>query len=101
MLKAEGRAAAGARSTAAAEATWIVADYLDVVLHVFTPEAREYYELEDLWGDVPSVELEPSRPSSEGLTPRGSDPTGRGARRFCGNSPLRGQSLRAAERRYT
>ena len=35
------------------EATWIVADYLDVVLHVFTPEAREYYRLEDLWGDVP------------------------------------------------
>jgi ribosome-associated protein len=40
------------------EATWIVADYLDVVLHVFTPEARDYYRLEDLWGDVPEVELE-------------------------------------------
>ena len=40
------------------EATWIVADYLDVVLHVFTPELRAYYRLEDLWGDVPSVELE-------------------------------------------
>jgi ribosome-associated protein len=40
------------------EAKWIVADYLDVVLHVFTPEAREFYALEDLWGDVPSVELE-------------------------------------------
>ena len=39
------------------EASWIIADYLDVVLHVFTPEAREYYRLEDLWGDVPSVEL--------------------------------------------
>jgi ribosome-associated protein len=39
------------------EATWIVADYLDVVLHIFTPEARDYYRLEDLWGDVPSVEL--------------------------------------------
>ncbi len=35
------------------EATWIVADYIDVVLHVFTPEAREYYRLEDLWDDVP------------------------------------------------
>ena len=42
----------------AAEARWIVADYLDVVLHVFTPEAREYYALEDLWGDVPSVSVE-------------------------------------------
>ena len=40
------------------EATWVVADYLDVVLHVFTPEAREYYNLEDLWGDVPSVSVE-------------------------------------------
>jgi ribosome-associated protein len=39
------------------EGTWIVADYLDVVLHVFTPEARGYYQLEDLWGDVPVVEL--------------------------------------------
>jgi ribosome-associated protein len=42
----------------ASEASWIVADYLDVVLHVFTPEARAFYRLEDLWGDVPSVELE-------------------------------------------
>jgi ribosome-associated protein len=40
------------------EGTWILADYLDVVLHVFTPEAREYYKLEELWNDVPEVELE-------------------------------------------
>ena len=40
------------------EATWIVADYLDVVLHVFTPDARAFYALEDLWGDVPAVEVE-------------------------------------------
>jgi ribosome-associated protein len=40
------------------ESRWIVADYLDVVLHVFTPETRSYYRLEQLWGDVPSVELE-------------------------------------------
>ena len=39
------------------EGTWILADYLDVVLHVFTPEARGYYRLEALWGDVPSVEV--------------------------------------------
>ena len=42
----------------AQEGTWILADYLDVVLHVFTPEARSYYKLEDLWGDVPAVELD-------------------------------------------
>jgi ribosome-associated protein len=40
------------------ESTWIVADYLDVVVHVFTPDLRAYYRLEDLWGDVPSIELE-------------------------------------------
>jgi len=39
------------------EAASVVADFLDVVLHVFTPETRQYYRLEDLWSDVPSVEL--------------------------------------------
>jgi ribosome-associated protein len=40
------------------EGAWIIADYLDVVLHVFTPDARGFYRLEDLWGDVPAVELD-------------------------------------------
>ena len=40
-----------------AEASWIVGDYLDVVLHVFTPEMRARYRLEDLWADVPSVDV--------------------------------------------
>ena len=35
------------------EASWILMDYLDVVLHVFTPEAREFYRLEQLWGEAP------------------------------------------------
>jgi ribosome-associated protein len=35
------------------ESTWVVGDYVDVVLHVFTPEAREFYRLEELWDDVP------------------------------------------------
>ena len=42
----------------AAEAVWIIADYLDVVLHVFTPDTRDFYRLEDLWGDVPAVDVE-------------------------------------------
>jgi ribosome-associated protein len=47
------------RSTAGVgESSWIVADYLDVVLHLFTPETRGFYRLEQLWSDVPSVELE-------------------------------------------
>ena len=33
---------------------WILMDYLDVVVHVFTPETREYYRLEQLWGEAPS-----------------------------------------------
>lgn len=46
------------RSTeGAAEATWIIGDYVDVVLHVFTPEARAFYRLEDLWDDVPHETL--------------------------------------------
>ncbi len=40
------------------QGTWILADYLDVVLHVFTPEARGFYKLEELWGDVPEVALD-------------------------------------------
>jgi ribosome-associated protein len=36
------------------EATWILMDYLDVVVHIFTPEARDFYRLEQLWGEVPA-----------------------------------------------
>ena len=40
------------------DAGWTILDYLDCVLHVFTPEARERYALEDLWRDAPRLELE-------------------------------------------
>jgi ribosome-associated protein len=36
------------------EARWILLDYLDCVVHIFTPEAREYYRLEQLWGEAPA-----------------------------------------------
>lgn len=42
----------------AQEATWIIGDYVDVVLHVFTPEARAFYRLEELWDDVPQETVE-------------------------------------------
>ena len=42
----------------AREGAWIVADYIDVVLHVFTPDAREFYRLEELWSDVPAVDVD-------------------------------------------
>ena len=38
-------------------AGWIVLDFLDAVLHVFTAEARERYQLEDLWREAPRLEL--------------------------------------------
>ena len=40
------------------EARWVLMDYLDVVVHIFTPEARDFYRLEQLWGEVPSRTLE-------------------------------------------
>jgi ribosome-associated protein len=42
------------RTEGARESRWILLDYLDVVVHIFTPEAREYYRLEQLWGEAPA-----------------------------------------------
>jgi ribosome-associated protein len=39
------------------EGEWILLDYLDCVLHVFTPEARVFYRLEHLWGQVPQRQV--------------------------------------------
>jgi len=33
---------------------WILMDYMDVVVHIFTPETRDYYRLEQLWGEAPA-----------------------------------------------
>jgi len=38
---------------------WICEDYGDVVLHVFSPDMRELYDLENLWGDAPRVDWQP------------------------------------------
>ena len=37
------------------ESTWIVVDYVDVVVHLFNEERRAYYDLDALWGDCPKV----------------------------------------------
>lgn len=40
-----------------AEAEWVLLDYLDFVVHVFTADRRDYYGLEKLWSDAPRLEL--------------------------------------------
>jgi ribosome-associated protein len=44
------------------ERRWILLDYGDVIVHVMVPEVREYYRLEQLWGDAKELELELSPP---------------------------------------
>ncbi|MEE0845064.1 MAG: ribosome silencing factor [Eggerthellaceae bacterium] len=39
------------------DGSWSLLDYGDVVVHVFMPEAREYYRLEELWNDAPALDL--------------------------------------------
>ncbi len=43
---------------------WVVLDYLDCILHVFTTEARERYQLEDLWREAPRLELDLDAPEA-------------------------------------
>lgn len=38
--------------------TWILIDYITVVVHIFLPRVREFYQLEGLWGDAPSRALQ-------------------------------------------
>ncbi len=47
-----------ARVEGVQEAEWVLMDYLDAVLHVFTPELRERYRLETLWGEAEQLELD-------------------------------------------
>jgi len=37
---------------------WVLMDYVGLIVHVFLGEVREFYQLERLWGDAPSFELE-------------------------------------------
>lgn len=38
-------------------ARWVLLDYIDFVVHVFHPSARDFYQLENLWGDAPRMEV--------------------------------------------
>ncbi len=46
-----------------AEATWVLMDYSDVVVHIFDEQARSYYSLDRLWGDAPRVPLSLKAPA--------------------------------------
>ncbi len=49
------------------EGRWTLIDYGDFVVHVFSPEDRAYYALEDIWGDAPRLDWqEPSESAAEG-----------------------------------
>lgn len=47
------------------DGSWVLLDYVDVIVHVFTPEAREFYRLESLWGQVPQETIEDEGPSAQ------------------------------------
>jgi ribosome-associated protein len=46
------------------DAGWTILDYLDCVLHVFTPEARQRYALEELWHEAPRLEVDFDAPEA-------------------------------------
>jgi ribosome-associated protein len=42
------------------DATWVLLDYGDLVIHVFDQETRAFYDLERLWGDAPRTDFDPA-----------------------------------------
>ena len=41
------------------QAEWVLADYGDLLVHIFSPKAREYYSLERLWRNAKTIEIPP------------------------------------------
>ena len=44
---------------------WVLMDYINVVIHIFLPEYRSFYDLERLWGDADSYRIEDKKPNEE------------------------------------
>ena len=55
QLRLETPPVAAHRRAGSAESEWLVLDYFDFVVHLFTPQMRSYYALEQLWKDAPVV----------------------------------------------
>ena len=55
------------RTEGADEGKWVIYDYGEVIVHIFQPREREYYDLEAFWGHVQRIEFIPTPPA--GLTP--------------------------------
>jgi|ABEF01.1.fsa_nt_gi ribosome-associated protein len=57
-----------------AQRKWVLIDVVDIVVHVFRAETREYYSLERLWGDAPCTPISatdtPASPASSSWTPQ-------------------------------
>jgi len=49
------------------KADWILADYVDVIIHLFDARHRDYYDLDGLWGDAPQIDWRP--PASQAPSP--------------------------------
>ena len=45
------------RSAADPASTWVIVDFVDVVVHLFEPSRRAYYDLDELWSDAPEVDF--------------------------------------------
>ena len=42
------------------ECRWVLMDYGDIIVHIFEPETREFYDLDGLWGDAPRLDIPPA-----------------------------------------
>jgi ribosome-associated protein len=64
--------AVGAGSPRAVEglndASWVLMDYGEIIVHVFLSETRAYYDLDRLWADAPRVEWDDTRPVAAGYS---------------------------------
>jgi ribosome-associated protein len=57
------------------EGRWVLLDYGDFVVHIFSPEARSYYRLEEIWGDAPQLDWQDPAIVRLGPSPEPSSPS--------------------------